>query len=92
MSAGGRTIVEFHAMGATVSLFAFGEPATVTCRGFRYPLSEATLSPLSSLGVSNVVTADEATVEVIEGTLLVLTADPDRWSAKTRRGEAMSAG
>jgi thiamine pyrophosphokinase len=77
LSAEGRAQVALHSPGATVSLFAFEGPATVTCQGFRYPLHAATLRALSSLGVSNVITSDEATIELHAGTLIVFAVAPD---------------
>lgn len=60
-------------VGATVSLIAPGWSATVSVRGVRWPLSRASLAPLSALGVSNVITDPEgAVVEVHEGTVFVL--------------------
>lgn len=64
--------------GAWVSLFALGPPATVTTHGMRYELSSETLVPLSSRGLSNVIDSDEATVQVAEGVLLVLSSPDDR--------------
>lgn len=69
-------------VGSTVSLIAPGWSATVSVRGVRWPLSRAVLSPLSPLGVSNVITDPEgAIVEVHEGTVLVLSPHVDVRSA-----------
>jgi thiamine pyrophosphokinase len=57
---------------ATVSFFALFGQATVTIRGVAYPLEDHTLTPLSSLGLSNVTTADETTISVARGTLAVV--------------------
>lgn len=63
-------------VGTTVSVFAFGAAAGVTLGGFEYPLHDATLEPLSSLGLSNVTTAPEVEVRLAEGTLVVLANAP----------------
>jgi len=59
------------AKGDTVSLLPLGEARGVTLRGFYYPLTEHTLCADYPLGVSNVVTRDEATVAVCAGDLLM---------------------
>ena len=59
--------------GTTVSLFAFGSEARgVTLTGLKYPLSDQSLLPSLALGVSNELISDEATVEVRDGTLLIM--------------------
>lgn len=59
------------ARGDTVSLLPLGEAHGVTLRGFFYPLSGHTLASDYPLGVSNVVTGDEARVEVASGDLIM---------------------
>ncbi len=59
------------AAGDTVSLLPLGSAQGVTLRGFAYPLEEGKMTSFSSLGVSNVVTSDEASVRVGEGDLLM---------------------
>ncbi len=60
----------------TVSVFAAGgECAGVTLRGLRYSLEDATLSPLTPLGVSNEFLGEEATISCQEGILLILWQD-----------------
>ena len=44
---------EMQSQGGYFSLFAYGGEASVTVEGAKYPLKEATLSPLFPLGVSN---------------------------------------
>ena len=44
----------------------------VTLTGVKYPLEKATLLRGSSLGVSNEITADAATLSLMKGTLLVI--------------------
>ena len=59
------------ARGDTVSLLPLGTAQGVTLRGFFYPLQDHTLTSDYPLGVSNVVTQDEATVEVASGDLIL---------------------
>jgi thiamine pyrophosphokinase len=64
--------------GATVSLFAVGGPAHgVSTEGLRYVLRDATLEPLSSLGVSNEFEGGPAAVSVREGVLLAIRPGPE---------------
>ncbi len=72
LSSGGRSSLNLVGLDAVVSLFALGAPATVTCRGMRYALSAEVLGPLDSRGLSNVITADNAAVEVHDGVLVAL--------------------
>jgi thiamine pyrophosphokinase len=72
------TIVIGGSIGATVSLLAAHGPASgVSTRGLRFPLTEATLGPGSSLGVSNELAADEATITIGSGVLLVVRPEPN---------------
>ena len=58
--------------GDIVSVLAKNGQATgVTTTGLRWPLSNATMLPTSSLGVSNELTDDVATISVESGTVLV---------------------
>ena len=62
--------------GTVVSLLApTGVARGVTLRGFGFPLENATLEPLSGLGISNVAVATSQVVTVKESTLVVVTAD-----------------
>jgi thiamine pyrophosphokinase len=72
LSAEHRSGIELEGRGATVSLLPVLGPCTVSCIGMRWPLDSATLEPLGSLGVSNVIVADSASVRLHAGTLLVL--------------------
>jgi thiamine pyrophosphokinase len=57
----------------TVSLLPLTPVVTgVTLEGFRYPLTDARLEIGQSLGISNVLEADEGSVSVGEGWLLVM--------------------
>lgn len=63
---------ELHgAKGDTVSLIPMGEARNVSISGFFYPLSCYTLKNDTSLGISNVVTEDEAVVECAGGDLIL---------------------
>jgi thiamine pyrophosphokinase len=70
-----RSRVQLAAAGATVSLIAPIAPAIVSCSGMKWPLDQHELVPLESLGVSNVVIAPYADIQVDEGVLLVLAQD-----------------
>ncbi len=60
-------------MTGTISVFALGEPARgVYLTGLYYPLTDATLTPVWPLGVSNAFTGKAAAVAVRDGTLTVL--------------------
>ena len=68
---GSRTIG--GAVGQVVTLLAHGGPATgVRTTGLRWALAGETLAAGSSRGVSNVLTAPEATVTVETGVVLVV--------------------
>lgn len=58
--------------GKTFSALALLGPATVSIAGAEYPLEHRRIEPLSSLGLSNVAGPDGASVELSEGTVLVL--------------------
>ena len=65
------------APGETVSLLALGGPAAgVTTTGLRWALDGGVLDAGSALGVSNVLVAGTATVEVLEGTVVVVRPGP----------------
>ena len=61
--------------GALVSVVALTPAAGVTLCGLAYPLLNASLEALSSLGISNVATASRVTVDASQGTLLVMCVD-----------------
>ena len=64
--------------GSTLSLVAVGGPCEgVTSTGLRWPLTGATLEPLSGLGVSNEVTDGAVNVALAGGVLLVFAAGYD---------------
>lgn len=59
------------AKGDTVSLLPLGHAKDVTLRGFFYPLERHDLDSCYPLGISNVVTQDEASVDVCGGDLIL---------------------
>ncbi|HUI47491.1 MAG TPA: thiamine diphosphokinase, partial [Acidimicrobiia bacterium] len=71
---GGRpALAVVGAIGSLITLLAVGGDACgVTTTGLQYPLHGATLRPGSSRGVSNVLVSERATVELEQGTLLVI--------------------
>jgi thiamine pyrophosphokinase len=73
-----RGTVELHqGSGATVSLLAVdGTASGVTTTGLRFPLHDATLEVGSSLGLSNTMVMDTATVTVRSGVVLTVQSHP----------------
>lgn len=59
------------AKGDTVSLLPLGRAEGVTLCGFFYPLDKHTLTSDNSLGISNVVSSDEAQVSLESGDLIL---------------------
>ena len=59
-------------VGRTLSVVALLGPACVSERGMRWNLDHAALEPLDDLGISNVVEAPRACVEVHSGTALAI--------------------
>jgi len=57
--------------GETISLLPLGEAEGVNIEGCFYPISDYTLTSDYPIGVSNVVTADEARVSVRKGDLIL---------------------
>jgi len=65
--------------GEIVSLLpAHGPAAGVTTRGLEYPLHDETLTPGTTRGVSNVFTAAEAQITVVNGCLVAVQPLPER--------------
>lgn len=65
------------APGDRVTLLALGGPATgITTTGLRWALTDGTLDPGSSRGVSNEFTATEADIALTSGVLLAIAPDP----------------
>ena len=63
--------------GATMSVLPIHGDAVVTLRGVRWELSSQRLSAGTSLGVSNVVEQPRVTIDVVEGTALVVVPRPE---------------
>ena len=73
-TSGGANI--YRKNGAIVSVFAMGGIADgVSLQGFRWELSEATLLPDSSLGLSNEINEDIGIISVEKGTLVAIQPD-----------------
>lgn len=59
--------------GQVVSILPFaGEATGVTLAGFKYPLNDGVLSADSTLGLSNVMIAETASVAVAKGAVLII--------------------
>lgn len=58
--------------GLTVSLLPLSTVTGVTTMGLQYPLSDATIQPGSTLGLSNIADAPSFTVSLSSGRLLIL--------------------
>jgi thiamine pyrophosphokinase len=73
LALGGETAVVRRSRFRQVSLLPLSpEVAGITLGGFQYPLLDATLRIGQSLGVSNVLLAEEGSIRVREGWLLVI--------------------
>lgn len=73
LAAGGDRLTLRRTDRPTVSLLPLTPVVTgITLEGFRYPLKDARLEIGQSLGISNVLEADEGVVTVAEGLLLVM--------------------
>ncbi len=86
-----RGVTSLHGRrGDTVSLIPLGGAAGgVTTEGLLYPLSDATLRFEQARGISNVLLAPPARVEVREGVLLVVQHDDGgayQWNADQEEG------
>ena len=67
------TIKKAEQFGKYVSFLPFsGTVKGVTLKGFCYPLANATMESFCSLGVSNEITEEIASVEIEEGILLMI--------------------
>ena len=69
----GFTLIKSNCFGRYVSLLPFTECVTgLTLQGFKYPLQEHTLTQGNSLGVSNEVIGERASVTFASGILIVI--------------------
>jgi thiamine pyrophosphokinase len=67
------TLKKQEQFGDYVSLLPFTEKVRgLTLRGFKYPLNQIVLTSGNSLGISNEIVEEEASVEFTEGILLVI--------------------
>jgi thiamine pyrophosphokinase len=67
------TLKKREQFGNYVSLLPFTEKVRgLTLRGFKYPLNHIILTSGNSLGISNEIVGEEASVEFSEGILLVI--------------------
>jgi len=76
MIGGGRLVIKKEKQfGKYVSLIPFSKEVTgLTLKGFFYPLSDYTLEKFCSLGISNEIVEETASIEFSEGILLVIEA------------------
>lgn len=59
-------------IGTTVSLISLTQESTgITLKGFDYPLEDATLYRMSSLGISNITKESKQKISLEKGTLLI---------------------
>ena len=72
-----RSAAALHGrVGEILSLLAFGDPVTgITTSGLSYPLTNGTLLPGESRGVSNTFAASEASVTIGAGVLVAIRPD-----------------
>lgn len=70
LSAARRPSLAACGEGSTLSLIAALAPSVVSVTGVRWPLDRATLVPLSSLGLSNLIVESEARVAVESGVVV----------------------
>ncbi|MBH1941356.1 thiamine diphosphokinase [Mobilitalea sibirica] len=69
------TIKRNNQFGNYVSLIPFTDKVTeLTLKGFKYPLNNVTLIAGNSLGISNEIIEEEAFVDFLEGSLIVIEA------------------
>ena len=67
------TIRKAEQYGKYVSLIPFSEKVCgVTLRGLKYPLTDYTMGGFNSLGISNEIVSDEATISFSSGELIVI--------------------
>uniref|UniRef100_UPI00405730CB thiamine diphosphokinase n=1 Tax=Agathobacter sp. TaxID=2021311 RepID=UPI00405730CB len=67
------TLLKAEQFGDFVSLLPIcGDVKGVTLRGMKYPLTDAVIPSFSSLGISNEIIEDKATISIKEGVLLVI--------------------
>jgi thiamine pyrophosphokinase len=73
----GPATLTLEGEGATVSLLAWSAEVSVSARGVAYPLDREVLSRCEPRGVSNIIQAEQASLTVHSGMLLVLSPHLD---------------
>ena len=68
----GKPVTLTGSIGATVTLIPLGRATGITTIGLAWELSDGTLEPGTSRGVSNEMESTKATIEVGSGTVLVI--------------------
>lgn len=67
------TLKKAEQYGKYVSLIPFSEYVQgVTLRGFKYPLTDYTMGGFNSLGISNEIVSEEASISITSGQLIVI--------------------
>lgn len=67
------TLKKAEQYGKYVSLIPFSEYVQgVTLRGFKYPLTDYTMGGFNSLGISNEIVSEEASISLTSGQLIVI--------------------
>lgn len=62
--------------GKYVSIFPYGTDVRgVALKGFKYPLNDYTLKHDTSIGVSNEIVDDEAMIELLDGSIVIVESD-----------------
>lgn len=72
LSPKGRTSLTLDSTGVPFSVIAVLGSAVVSIGGARYPLSQFEIEPLSTRGLSNVVSEESATISIHSGTAIVI--------------------
>ena len=72
LSVNGRTSVQVSGIGATLSIVPFTQMARVSASGVRWPLESADIPGTDTVGISNVVCANDARVTIEAGVAYVL--------------------
>ncbi|MGN0297955.1 MAG: thiamine diphosphokinase [Lachnospiraceae bacterium] len=74
--AGTKKFTKKNIWGTYISFLPFTEQVTgINLKGFRYPLENGTMILGNTLGISNELAADEATVEMKQGILICVESD-----------------
>ena len=80
------TIRKAEQYGKYVSLIPFSEKVSgVTLRGLKYPLTDYTMGGFNSLGISNEIVSDEASISLSSGQLIVIESKDLRFYEMTEK-------